>query len=255
VNNPLLASLRWPLIAVSVVGAMVLSSPAHAEGPSAAELSDQAYAMYEKGQFADAVALYRKAYEVSVDARILFNVAQIYDKKVQDRELAIEFYRRYLKSTTAEPELVKKSTERIQVLLAQSAPATTAATSAAPASAPAPAPSPPPPPPASRSVVGPVVGFSAAAGLGVASLLVGLSARSKAADARDSRFVGASTGPSSQAARDDLDGAKTQAIVADVLGLGALATAGVTLYFTLRASPAPVTASFSRDRFLLGGSF
>lgn len=85
----------------------------------ASALADQAFAKYEAGAYAEAVALYMQAYEKSVDSRILFNVAQIYDKKVQDRDLAIDYYRRYLKSTTTEPGLVVTATERITELLRQ----------------------------------------------------------------------------------------------------------------------------------------
>lgn len=98
-----------------------IALPAAAAPPpaDASTLANDAFAKYEAGDYAQAVALYMQAYEKSVDARILFNVAQIYDKKVQDRDLAVEYYRRYLKSTTTEAELVATSTSRITELLRQ----------------------------------------------------------------------------------------------------------------------------------------
>lgn len=109
------------LLSILACSSISLLPSASFAGPTeeASALADQAFAKYEAGLYAEAVSLYMQAYEKSVDARILFNVAQIYDKKVQDRDLAIDYYRRYLKSTTTEPGLVVTATERITELLRQ----------------------------------------------------------------------------------------------------------------------------------------
>lgn len=113
-------SSKTALLLGAALGLCALAAPAaRAAEPTAAELSDQAYERYEAADFPGAIALYMKAYALNVDSRILFNVAQIYDKKVQDRDLALEYYRRYLKSTTTEVDLVRKATERVTELQRQ----------------------------------------------------------------------------------------------------------------------------------------
>jgi hypothetical protein len=68
------------------------------------------------GRFADAIAAYTKAYDLSKAPAILFNVATIYDRKVHESALAIEYYRRALKSPDAEAEYIRKANERIAAL-------------------------------------------------------------------------------------------------------------------------------------------
>ena len=106
-------------LAAALLATTTMLTAARSEAQTADELSQQAFEKYQAADYPGAVALYMKAYEKSVDARILFNIAQIYDKKVQDRDLATEFYRRYLKSTVTEPELVAKATGRIAELARQ----------------------------------------------------------------------------------------------------------------------------------------
>ena len=47
---------------------------------------------------------------------ILLNVATIYDRKLHERDLAAEYYRRYLRAPDAEPDLVLKATQRLTAL-------------------------------------------------------------------------------------------------------------------------------------------
>jgi tetratricopeptide (TPR) repeat protein len=207
---------------------------ARAEEVTAEQYADQAYQKYEKGAYAEAIALYMKSYEISRDARIVFNVAQIYDKKIQDRELAIEFYRRYLKTTTTEADLVKRATDRIAALsaaapaaAATTAPAATA--SGAPVSS-APAPAPTQAPAAEGSNLW--IGWTATGALAVGALVTGILAASQASDARNTSFFGAS----SKAADDKASSARTMALVSTVLTGGTLLAGGITLYLSTRPS-------------------
>jgi hypothetical protein len=54
-----------------------------------------------------------KAYEINKASDILFNVATVYDRKLHERELAAEYYRRYIRTQDPNPELVKRATERL----------------------------------------------------------------------------------------------------------------------------------------------
>lgn len=83
---------------------------------TAEELAEAGYTFVQRGEFAKAIEAYAKAYELSADGRNLYNVANIYDRRLHERELASEYYRRYLRSPQAEPDLLKRANERISAL-------------------------------------------------------------------------------------------------------------------------------------------
>jgi hypothetical protein len=83
---------------------------------SAQELIDRAYELHATGDYAASIAMYLRAYEISGAGVILLNVATIYDRKLHERELAAEYYRRYVRAADAEPELVQKATLRLSAL-------------------------------------------------------------------------------------------------------------------------------------------
>ena len=69
------------------------------------ELTNRAYDQTSAGSHAEAIATYMKAYEISKAAAILYNIAAIYDRKLHERTLAIEYFRRYLQAPDAESGL------------------------------------------------------------------------------------------------------------------------------------------------------
>jgi len=93
-----------------------IDAPARTPAPSAQELADRAYELHEAGDYPAAIAAYLKAYEASSAAVTLLNIATIYDRKLHERQLAVEYYRRYLRAPDAEPDLVQKATERLTAL-------------------------------------------------------------------------------------------------------------------------------------------
>jgi hypothetical protein len=236
----LVLGLALPVASASMI--------ARADEPTAVELSDQAYTRYEAGDYPSAVALYMKAYALNVDSRILFNVAQIYDRKVQDRDLAIEYYRRYLKSTTTEVELVRKATERVTELQRQiddkqklgaakppSAPPSSPPPG--PQASPAPsAPTPPPPTPSPPYWAGYLTGGLLAAG----GVVTGALALSASSSLRGSTYAGA-TPPA------DLDSTASRSralgVTTDVLIGGAVVATVVTLIVQVSSSKGAPKAS------------
>jgi tetratricopeptide (TPR) repeat protein len=76
-------------------------------------LTNQAFELHKQGKYAESIALYVKAYEINKVSDILFNVATVYDRKLHERELAAEYYRRYIRTPDPNPELVKRATERL----------------------------------------------------------------------------------------------------------------------------------------------
>jgi hypothetical protein len=110
-----------------------------AEVVLAEEKAAQAFQAYQAKRFAEAVALYVEAYHAAPNADILYNVARIYDAKLGDRPLAINFYRRYIADPGAVADRVQIANERLLALreaeLAATRP-TPAPEGAAPAAAP-----------------------------------------------------------------------------------------------------------------------
>lgn len=112
------AALLFPAVASAQGGAATTAPSASADEQQAQALSDQAYAAYEKNDFAKALELYLGSYKLVPTAEILYNVASIYDKKLNDPKLAVEYYRRHNAAPDAKPELVGKATARIAALSA-----------------------------------------------------------------------------------------------------------------------------------------
>jgi len=76
----------------------------------------QAFEAYARRQYADAVALYERAYATAPSADALFNIARVYDIGLRDRTLATAAYERCLIEPGASPERIERASERIQVL-------------------------------------------------------------------------------------------------------------------------------------------
>jgi tetratricopeptide (TPR) repeat protein len=160
------------------------------------QLADRAYAAQAAGKFSDAIAIYLKAYDLSKDSLILLNIATIYDRKLNQRQLAEEYYRRYSIAPDADPDRVKKVTERLTALKHEEDEERAKAAAAPPPTAPTTQPTLPPPtdthplapPPDAPSpgsgmrTAGIIVGAVGIAGVGT-SLLLGLAAKNKNDDA------------------------------------------------------------------------
>ncbi|MCA9538437.1 MAG: hypothetical protein KC620_06085 [Myxococcales bacterium] len=82
------------------------------------ELAREARTLYEAGDFGRAVSVYLEAYKLQPTAAVLYNVAVIYDRKLNETDLAADFYRRYIRSPDADPEAVLRATKRLQELKA-----------------------------------------------------------------------------------------------------------------------------------------
>jgi tetratricopeptide (TPR) repeat protein len=239
---------------------LTITSSARADEPTAAQLSDQAFARYEAGDFPGAVAFYMKAYALNVDPRVLFNVAQIYDKKVQDRDLALEYYRRYLKSTTTEVDLVRKATERVTELQRQqderakpAAPAQPATPPVAPPQVTPPAlvPAPIAPPPGGEAESSPRtwIGYTTAGVLGIGAAVTGSLALSSSSTLAKTSFTGP-TAPADLTSKSS--STRTLAITTDVLLGSAVVAAAVTLIVQLTATKGPRATGTAHNAGLSG---
>jgi tetratricopeptide (TPR) repeat protein len=73
---------------------------------------------YNLQDFDRAIAYYLRAYRLSPNGALLYNIAYIYDHKLGEVDTAMEFYRRYIRSEDADPDVVQRSTVRLQELKA-----------------------------------------------------------------------------------------------------------------------------------------
>lgn len=229
---------RW---AKTTAMALLLAAPVQAQPDDTVAqveaLAGEARALYDAGEFGQAVARYLEAYKLQPTAAVLYNVAVIYDKKIQEVDLAIEYYRRYIASPDADPKAVQRATARLQALKAEKEARRQADLSTLPTE-PARDPGPPgvsdtvaPPPPMSgQSVAGYVLvgtGLVGLAGGGVMGYLAGDSA---------DKFSASTEFDEKTELREQ---AQSRALVADVLyGVGAAAVVTGILLVVLDDGPA-----------------
>ncbi len=183
---------------VSCVVLMCLfGAPAYGQAPHAIDcdanaacvaLVEQAQKQSKSGQLAEAEKSYKLAYEVSHDARLLFNIARVLDKRGQGPE-ATKYYRLFIAAPVEEPEQKAKAREYVAQIEAKNDPRPKRLTPATPVAVtpiqPAPSMKEPVVPTTERKdrpvykkgwFWGVVVGSAAAVGLGI-GLGVGLSNR------------------------------------------------------------------------------
>jgi tetratricopeptide (TPR) repeat protein len=105
-----------------------------------AALYEQAVQQSKAGQLVEAEKSYKLAYEVSHDARLLFNIARVLDKRGQEQE-AMTYYRRFIEAPLQDEEQKAKARTYLEQLEAKLAartvtppsPSATAATTTNPA--------------------------------------------------------------------------------------------------------------------------
>lgn len=92
------------------------TAPADQRSKQAQIFVDQAYVAYERANWSEAITKYLDSYALVPTPEVLFNVARIYERRLGNKELALEYYRRCSTSPDATPELISKSRERIAEL-------------------------------------------------------------------------------------------------------------------------------------------
>lgn len=238
-----------------LLGALIIS-PAAAQVPDAAatsaedpieQLSDLGLRLFQAGDFKGAVKAYREAYQFEPVGALLYNIAFIYDKKLDDPQLALDYYRRFVNAPDADRDTRLAAFERIVEIteeLAEKTPVTPPVT-----------PPPPPPPDNSQRLIGWIVAGSGA-GIAVFGGVFGILASQTHSDFEASGDA--------VERRDLRDTGETQALMADIgLGVGVAAIiAGLVLVFTAEDAPAAAEATGVRigpsDSGLglsIGGSF
>jgi len=210
-------------------------TPAAERSKQAAAIADQAYAAYQREDWPRAVALYLESYKLVQTAEVLFNIATLYDRKLGDKQLAVDYYRKHNASPDATTELVGKAIGRIAELTRNHSNEAAVPTQASP-----------PATPANRRqtfrVAGLVTGLIGVAGLGV-GIGFGVDAMNKANDAK---AAGCASGKCPDAASGQKEQSAftsgTVSTVGIVIG-AALVVVGVTLVLVAPKKEAPKAAS------------
>jgi hypothetical protein len=254
-SRPIVAAI----VAISCAIAPIASRAQGHPGANEQQLAEQAFALQEAGHYAEAIAIYLKAYEISRDGLTLLNIATIYDRKLHEAALAAEYYRRYVMSSDAEPARVRKVTERLEVLKREAEEQRARSVATPPSaqtepSAPASAVPPPsatvvlPVTPAEQvpSGLGPmkataiVVGSVGVAGVG-AAMVLGYLAKQKNDDANSVCAGQACTTQAGVQSAKDAGKFATASTVSFIGGL-ALVASGVTLFAIAPSPAAPAQA-------------
>ncbi|MEO8184285.1 MAG: tetratricopeptide repeat protein [Deltaproteobacteria bacterium] len=183
--------------------AIALSVPAlaRAEAPPAVASADpvlaaehqaaQAFEAYGQKRYADAIALYERAYASAPSADALYNIARIYDIGLGERARAIAAYERCISEPGASLERLERTSERLLVLRRSERAELEAERTPVPAGStatPVPAPSEPGTPSSTMRTAARISGAAGVVGIGV-GLGFGVAALSNA-DAADAACNG-----------------------------------------------------------------
>jgi hypothetical protein len=118
-------SRLWAGIVIVAAWSIAFAGEAQAEDASTCTATDtglaerragEAFEAYGQGEYPKAVTLYLDAYAACASAPILYNLARIHDTKLDDRNQAVVFYRRYIASADARPDLVVTARKRLEEL-------------------------------------------------------------------------------------------------------------------------------------------
>lgn len=222
----LLAALALACAALALPIALAPLAHAADEPPSdptarAEWLSTQAETAFSEKRFADAIRLYLDAWEASPAASILYNVAFIYDKRLDDPELAIDYYDRAARSPDADADLKAKARARIATLQAQ------LAGNKPPPDKPPPDKPPPdkPPGPHRAGSAGPWILLGTGGAVLAGGVVMGLVASSTQGDFDDAE--------SAADKRSLQDQGRTEALIADLLMGTGIAAIGVGVVWAI----------------------
>jgi tetratricopeptide (TPR) repeat protein len=78
-------------------------------------LTEEGQVAFQAGRFEDAIKLYLLAYDAVPDPSILYNIGFIYERKLDDPELAIGYYERVATAIDSPPELIAKAENRLGI--------------------------------------------------------------------------------------------------------------------------------------------
>ena len=218
-----MAALCGLSLSLTVVPA-ARAAPPGIRAERSVKLSEEAQAAYLDGRFDEAIRLYLMAYDALPDPGILYNIGFVYERKLDDPELALGYYERVATAPDVPEELAAKAAARLegvrQVLADRKKPP--------PIEKPPPPEEPPAEGPTGDVRWAPVLTMA----VGGAALLGGAVMGSLALDA-EGRYANARDSGDTEGARSWQSTGRGQAFAADVLFIAGGATAAAGLIWFL----------------------
>ena len=104
----LLAAIGLTPALASAVAAQESAAPPTAPDQRAETHSRRGVELYAQGKLPEAVREMLKAYEYAPEPGLLYNIARIY-QKMGEPQLALDFFSRFVKEPTADPDRVQKA--------------------------------------------------------------------------------------------------------------------------------------------------
>lgn len=114
------APARWAAIG-AVLAALFATGVATAQQPPGSDdtleqveqFAARARSAYQGGRYEEAIGYYLRAYRLEPAGALLYNIAYIFDRKLGEAESAMDYYRRYVRASDAEPDVVERALARI----------------------------------------------------------------------------------------------------------------------------------------------
>ncbi len=104
-------------IGLAFAGLTILfAATAQATPQTLQELAREGRLHFDAGEYAKAVSSYIQAYQLEPAAAVLYNIAFIYDRKLGETKLAMNYLRRYVESEDADPAIVERALKRLREL-------------------------------------------------------------------------------------------------------------------------------------------
>jgi tetratricopeptide (TPR) repeat protein len=106
-----------PIRVLALMGGLCLAGSANAQAADPVQkLAAEAAEHFEAGRYCHAVQAYRKAYRLDPLPELLYNIAYIHDRKLDDADVARIYYQRYVRSRDTTDKLRLIAYERLDAM-------------------------------------------------------------------------------------------------------------------------------------------
>jgi tetratricopeptide (TPR) repeat protein len=215
--------------ALALVPGWAAAEPTGTPAERAQAYADLGYAAYQHEDWNKAIEMYLESYKLSSTADLLFNIAVIYDRKLGNKAMAIEYFRKHNAAADPNPDLVAKANRRIESLTHEAPVGDTGRSG----------PTAPPPPPdrgANMRMGGIATATAGVIALGV-GIGFGIAAISKMDQAKTAGCDSTGCPNAAAAALERTANSRGNDSTIGVVAGGVLVAAGVTLYVLAPSKP------------------
>jgi tetratricopeptide (TPR) repeat protein len=103
-------------VALALAPGWASAEPTGTPAERAQVYADLGYAAYQNEDWNKAIEMYLESYKLSSTADLFFNIAVIYDRKLGNKSMAIEYFRKHNAAADTNPDLVAKANRRLEDL-------------------------------------------------------------------------------------------------------------------------------------------